>query len=89
MFAKMGLVASSETATARIAATSESIAYSEGIVAMTAAGEMERVRVPKSSTARGSSRSVTGKVEVRGLAACCASSMAIEDGGPVTMMVGG
>lgn len=81
----MGFVDSSETATARIAATRESTAYSEGIVAMTAAGEMERVPVAKSRDARGSSESGAGRVDVLGLAA----SMAVDEMGPVTIIVGG
>lgn len=87
--ANRGLVASSETATASIAAMSESMAYRDGMVAMTAAGDMERVLVPKSSIASGSSWSVTGRVEVRGLAACWDASIAVGETGPVTIMVGG
>lgn len=87
--ASMGLVASSETATANIAATRESMAYSEGMVASTAAGDMERVLVPKSKEASGSSWSGTGRVEVRRLAACFAASVAVGETGPVTMIVGG
>lgn len=88
MSAKIGFVASSETATASMAAMSESIAYKEGIVAMTAAGATVSVLVAKSRDASGSSESATGRVEVRGLAACCAAANAVDDGGPVTRIVG-
>lgn len=89
MSARIGLVASSETATASIAAMRESIAYREGIVATTAAGEIENVFVAKSKDASGSSKSVTGSTDVRRLAACWAASIAVEETGPVTMIVGG
>lgn len=52
---------------------------------MTAAGEMDRVPVAKSRDARGSSESGAGRVDVRGLAA----SMAVDEMGPVTIIVGG
>lgn len=89
MSANIGLVASSETATASIAAMRESMAYRDGIVAITAAGEIDSVRVAKSSVANGSSVSVTGNVDVRTVAAWRAASRAVEDSGPVTMIVGG
>lgn len=81
--------ASSETATASIAVTRESIAYNEGIVAVMAAAEMERVSVPRSRDARSSSESAKGRVDVRGVAAMLAPSTALADIGVVTRIVGG
>jgi hypothetical protein len=85
----MGFVASSETATANIAAMRESIAYRDGMVVITAAGEMESVLVAKSKDASGSSWSGIGRVEVREFAACRAASIAVEEDGTVTIIVGG
>ena len=70
MSARRGFVASSETATANIEAMRESMAYREGIVAITAAGEIDNVFVAKSKDASASSGSVTGSTDVRALAAC-------------------
>lgn len=58
-------------------------------MASTAAGEIRSVLVPKSNEARGSSRSVTGSVDVLGFAACWAASIAVDETGPVTIIVGG
>ena len=89
MSARTGFVASSETATARIAAMRESMAYREGIVVIMAVAEMERVIVPRSRDASGSSESVRGRVDVRGEGARLAPSTEFDDTGVVTRIVGG
>jgi hypothetical protein len=82
-------VISSETATAKIAAIRESIAYKEGIMVVVIAAEMERHIVPKSRDAIGSSLSERGSVDVRGVAAVIAASTALGAMGLVTIIVGG
>jgi hypothetical protein len=72
-----------------MAATRESMAYSDGMVLIMAVAEIDRVIVPRSSDASGSSESVNGRVEVRGVAAWVAASNALGDRGVVTMIVGG
>ena len=56
---------------------------------MVAAAEMDRVIVPRSRDASGSSESVRGRVEVRGEGARLAPSTEFDGTGVVTMIVGG
>lgn len=85
------LLPSSATATARTPATTESIAYSDGIVAITAPEDIRSVLVERSRDANGSLESVRGRVEVRGVGARLADSADVEfEGvGVVARIVGG
>jgi hypothetical protein len=86
-------VAVSETATARIAATTESMAYRDGIALLMADVQMDRVIVRRSSEARVSSDSDSdpekGRVDVRGDATAEeAPSSVLAGRGAVTRIVG-
>lgn len=88
MFARMGFVVSSVTATARTADTRASIAYNEGTVADIRPGERDKVFVPRSRDASGSSVSERGRVDVLGDAGRHAAPSPGKEGA-VTMIVGG
>src|SRR6266480_448703 len=88
MAAMIGFVASSATAIASIAATTQSMTYSDGASCRICVAEIRKVMVSKSNEARGSSWSDTGKVDRRNSAGEELRTEA-EDCGLVTRITGG